>query len=29
MIAGQGAFGLALALYGWVIVRDLRRRRAL
>jgi len=26
---GNGAFALALACYGWVVVLDLRRRRAL
>lgn len=29
MILGQGAFGVAMAIYVWVILRDLRRRRAL
>jgi hypothetical protein len=29
MFVGQGAFGLAMLLYAWNIVRDLRRRRAL
>jgi hypothetical protein len=29
MLAGQGAFGAALALYGWTIVADLRRRKVL
>lgn len=29
MILGQGAFGVAMAVYLWVILRDLRRRRAL
>jgi hypothetical protein len=29
MIVGQGAFAVAMAIYLWVIIRDLRRRRAL
>lgn len=29
MIAGQGAFGVAIVIYVGVILRDLRRRRAL
>ena len=29
MIAGQGAFGTAMVLYGVAIFRDLRRRRVL
>jgi len=29
MTVGQGAFGLAIVIYFWVILRDLRRRRVL
>ena len=29
MIVGQGAFGLAMVLYGVVILQDLRRRKVL
>jgi hypothetical protein len=29
MTLGQGAFGLAIVIYFWVILRDLRRRRVL
>jgi len=29
MSIGQGSFGLAIVIYIWMIIRDLRRRRAL
>ena len=29
MLFGQSAFGLAMVIYGWVILRDLRHRKAL
>jgi fatty acid desaturase len=29
MLFGQSAFGVAMVLYGWVILRDLRHRKAL
>ena len=29
MTVGQGSFGVAIVVYIWVILRDLRRRRAL
>ena len=29
MLFGQSAFGLAMVLYGWVILKDLKHRKAL
>jgi hypothetical protein len=29
MMFGQSAFGLAMVIYGWVIFKDLRKRKAL
>lgn len=29
MLFGQSAFGLAIVIYGWVIFKDLRKRKAL